>query len=104
MYLEYSRSQQSVYEGSLPSHSDSFSSNLPCSTFALLLSLAWLLTAAENAQVEDQSRSAVGKRSRCELGRAHNLIRRRSCIVVVVLATRAGAHEVVCHGTNPAFH
>jgi hypothetical protein len=34
MYLEHSRSQQSVYKGSLLSHSDSFSSNSPCSTFA----------------------------------------------------------------------
>jgi hypothetical protein len=34
MYLEHSRSQQPVYKGSLPSHSDSFSSNSPCSSFA----------------------------------------------------------------------
>jgi hypothetical protein len=34
MYLEHSRSHQSVYKGSLPSHSDSFSLNSPCSTFA----------------------------------------------------------------------
>jgi hypothetical protein len=34
MYLEHSRSQQSVYKGSLPSYSDSFSLNSPCSTFA----------------------------------------------------------------------
>jgi hypothetical protein len=44
MYLEYSRSHQSVYKGSLPSCSDSSPSNSPYSTFAFLLSLAWLLT------------------------------------------------------------
>jgi hypothetical protein len=31
--------------------------------------------AAENALVENQSGSAVGKRSWCQLGRAHNLMR-----------------------------
>jgi hypothetical protein len=44
MYLECSRNQQSVYKDSLPSCSDSSSSNSLCSTFAFLLSLAWLLT------------------------------------------------------------
>jgi hypothetical protein len=34
MYLERSRSQQPVYKGSLPSYSDSSSSNSLCSTFA----------------------------------------------------------------------
>jgi hypothetical protein len=34
MYLEHSRSQQPVFKGSLPSHSDSSLSNSPCSTFA----------------------------------------------------------------------
>jgi hypothetical protein len=33
MYLEHSRSQQPVYKGSLPFHSDSSSLNSPCSTF-----------------------------------------------------------------------
>jgi hypothetical protein len=32
--------------------------------------------AAGNALVEDQSGSAVGERSRCQSGRAHNLMRR----------------------------
>jgi hypothetical protein len=46
MYLEHSRSQQSVYQSSLLSYLDSSLLNSPCSTFAFLLSLAWLLTAA----------------------------------------------------------
>jgi hypothetical protein len=45
MYLEHSRSQQSVYKGSLPSRLDSSLLDSPCSIFALLLLLAWLLTA-----------------------------------------------------------
>jgi hypothetical protein len=44
MYQECSRGQHSVYKGSLPSHVDSSLSNSPCSTFAVSLSLAWLLT------------------------------------------------------------
>jgi hypothetical protein len=44
MYLECSRNQQSVYKDSLPSCSDSSSSNSLCSIIAFLLSLAWLLT------------------------------------------------------------
>jgi hypothetical protein len=47
-YLECYRNQQSVYKDSLPSYSDSSSSNSLCSTVAFLLSLAWLLTADNN--------------------------------------------------------
>jgi hypothetical protein len=46
MYLEHSKSQQSVYQSSLLSHLDSSLLNSLCSTFAFLLSLVWLLTAA----------------------------------------------------------
>jgi hypothetical protein len=46
MYLEYSRNQQSVYKGSLPSCSDSSSSNSSWLSLAFLLSSAWPLTVA----------------------------------------------------------
>jgi hypothetical protein len=44
MYLECSRNQQSVYKGSLPSCSDSSSSNSSWLNLAFLLSSAWPLT------------------------------------------------------------
>jgi hypothetical protein len=44
MYLECSRNQQSVYKASLPSCSDSSSSNSSWLTLAFLLSSAWPLT------------------------------------------------------------
>jgi hypothetical protein len=49
MYLEHSRSQQCLYKDSLLYHLDSSSLNSPCSTFAFLLSLAWLLIVTAQA-------------------------------------------------------
>jgi hypothetical protein len=40
-----------VYKGSLLSHLDSSLLNSPCSTFAFLLSSAWLLTIKETLQM-----------------------------------------------------
>jgi hypothetical protein len=52
MYVEHFRSQQPVYKGSLPSHSDSSSSNSLCSTFAFKLSLVWCNDACKTRDLD----------------------------------------------------
>jgi hypothetical protein len=63
MYLEHSRSQQSVYKGSLLSHSDSFSLNSPRSTFCFL---AIFSLAPYTLRVEAAEKQAKRKRKKKE--------------------------------------
>jgi hypothetical protein len=102
MYLEYSRNQQSGYKGSLPSCSDSSPSNSPCSTFAFLLSLAWLLTT--NKGDGERDGVVIGKGDGFRAVRFLSLARRCSDLSETFIVLEAGITLELDQGIRQYMH